>query len=143
MLLNMKKRVNKNDKFTVTEVGTLIEAMRREFKPILEDIPSIKTKLDSVFEQVGKNTEDTQLIKHILSNHGEEIKSIKHTLNEHGKILNEHGKILNEHGRILNEHGRILNEHSGLLNHILEELKSKVSRSEFELLEKKVASIAG
>ena len=125
----MKKRVNKNDKFTVTEVGTLIEAMRREFKPILEDIPSIKTKLDSVFEQVGKNTEDTQLIKHILSNHGEEIKSIKHTLNEHGKILNEHGKILNEH--------------SGLLNHILEELKSKVSRSEFELLEKKVASIAG
>ena len=139
----MKKRVNKNDKFTVTEVGTLIEAMRREFKPILEDIPSIKTKLDSVFEQVGKNTEDTQLIKHILSNHGEEIKSIKHTLNEHGKILNEHGKILNEHGRILNEHGRILNEHSGLLNHILEELKSKVSRSEFELLEKKVASIAG
>jgi len=102
--------------------------MRRELRPILEDIPSIKAKLDSVFEQVGKNSEDIHLIKF--------------TLNEHGKILNEHSKILNEHGRLLNEHSGILNEHSGLLNHILEELKSKVSRSEFELLEKKVASLA-
>ena len=110
----MKKQTKKNDKFTVTEVGTLIDAMRRDFKPILEDIPSIKAKLDSVFEQVGKNTEDIQLIKHILSSHTEEIKSIKGTLKEH----------------------------SGILSHILEELKSKVSRSEFELLEKKVSSLS-
>jgi len=96
----MTKRVKKDDKFSVTEVGTLIEAMHREFKPILEDIPSIKSKLDATFEQVGKNTEDIQLIKFTLK------------------------------------------EHSNLLNHILEELKSKADRRDFELLEKKVASLS-
>ena len=125
----MEKRTKKNGKFTVTEVGALIEAMRSDLKPILEDITGIKTKLDSVFEQVGKNTEDIQLIKHILSNHSEEIKSIKGTLKEHSGILEEHGGLLKEH--------------SGLLNHILEELKSKVDRKDFEILEKRVASITG
>jgi len=124
----MKKQAKKNGKFTVTEVGTLIEAMRRELRPILEDIPSIKAKLDSTFEQVGKNTEEIQLIKHILSKHTEDIQLIKQTLDKHSELLNEHSGLLNEH--------------SGLLNHILEELKSKVSRSEFELLEKKVASLS-
>ncbi len=124
----MKKQSKKNGKFTVTEVGALIEAMRRELRPILEDIPSIKAKLDSTFEQVGKNTEDIQLIKHILSKHTEGIQLIKQTLDEHSRILNEHSKLLNEH--------------SGLLNHILEKLESKVDRKDFEILEKKVASIS-
>jgi len=102
----MKKRPKKDDKFRSTEVGALLEAIKAEIKPILEDIPSIKNKLDGIFEQVGKNTEDIQLIKFTLKKHGE-----------------------------------LLNGHSELLNRILEELKSKVSRSEFELLEKKVASL--
>lgn len=83
----MKKRVKKDNKFSSTKVGVLIEAMKQEFKPILEDIPSIKAKLDSTYEQVGRNTE--------------------------------------------------------LLNRVLLELKSKVARKDFELLEKKVASLAG
>jgi len=36
-----------------------------------------------------------------------------------------------------------LKKHGELLNHILEELKSKVNRKDFELLEKRVASITG
>ncbi len=132
----MKKRVKKDNKFRATEVGALLEAIKAEIKPILEDIPSIKAKLDSTFEQVGKNTEtlalvgiqikslqekvsgnteETHLIKHILSNHSEEIKSIKDTLKEH----------------------------SGLLNRILEELKSKADRKDFEPPEKKVAPLTG
>ena len=82
--------------------------MRVEFKPYLELIPGIQEKLDATYEQVGKNTEDMQLIKFTLKKHGE-----------------------------------TLNEHSGILNRVLEELKSKVDRKDFELLEKKVASLTG
>lgn len=68
----MKKQ---NGKFTVTEVGTLIEAMRTEFKPILEDIPHIKSKLDATFEQVGKNTEEIQINRHLINRVLAELKS--------------------------------------------------------------------
>jgi len=128
MILFMEKCPKKVDKFTGTEVGTLIEAIRSEFKPYLEIIPGIQEKLNATFEQAGKNTEDMQLIKF--------------TLKKHGELLNEHTRILNEHGRTLNEHSGLLNKHSELLNRILEELKSKVGRKEFELLEKKAASLA-
>jgi len=99
-MLAVKKRVKKDDKFSSTEVGAPIESMRAEFKPFLELIPGIHEKLNSTFEQVGKNTEDIHLIKFTL------------------------------------------NKHSELLNRILEELKSKIDRKDFEFLEKKVASLA-
>ena len=54
---------SKKDKYTVTEVGTLIEALRSEFKPILEQIPGMKERLDNVYEQVGKNTEKLGLLE--------------------------------------------------------------------------------
>lgn len=92
-MLAMKKRAKKNDKFSSTQVGTLIEALKSEIKPVIEAIPGMQKKLDSIFEQVGKNTE----------------------------------KI---------EANRVL------ITRVLEELKSKVDRRDFEILEKKVASLA-
>ena len=90
----MKKRVKKDHKFRATEVGALIKAIRAEFKPVLEAIPGMQNKLDSIYEQVGKNTEKIE-------------------------------------------------ENRRLIKRVLEELKSKVDRKDFELLEKKVASLAG
>ena len=103
----MKKRSKKSNRFSLTEVGALIEAMRAEFKPILEDIPSIRSKLDSTYEQVGKNTEGIEHLRLLVTKNTEEIK-----------------------------------ENRRLINRILEELKPKVDRKDFELLEKKVASLA-
>jgi hypothetical protein len=51
----MKKRPRKNDKFTVTEVGTLIEAMRSEFMPYLELLPVISKQLDRLLELLLKS----------------------------------------------------------------------------------------
>lgn len=127
-ILPMKKRTKKNGKFSLTEVGVLIEAIRAEFRPYLEIIPGMQEKLNATFEQVGKNTEDIQLIKHILSNHSGEIKSIS------GEIKPISGEIKSIKGT--------LNEHTEILNRILEELKSKIDRKDFELLEKKVASLS-
>jgi len=56
MILHMKRQAKK-DKFSTSEVGALIENLRAEIKPILEDIPDIKKELDGIFEQVGKNSE--------------------------------------------------------------------------------------
>ena len=89
----MKKRVKKDNKFSSTEVGTLIESLRSEIRPVLEAIPGMQNKLDSIFEQAGKNTEKIE-------------------------------------------------ENRRLITRVLEELKSKVDRKDFELLEKKVASLA-
>ena len=101
MILFMKKRLKKDNKFRTTEVGVLIEAIRAEFKPVLEAIPGMQNKLDSIFEQVGKNTEKIE------------------------------------------ENRRLITRNEDLINRVLEELKSKVDRKDFELLEKKVASLTG
>lgn len=92
MLCCMKKPTKKDDKFSQTEVGVLIEALRSEIKPVLEAIPDMQNKLDSIFEQVGKNTDKLGILEIAVKR-------------------------------------------------ILEELKSKVNRSDFEILEKKVASL--
>lgn len=88
----MEKRIKKEDKFSSTEVGALIEALRSEIQPVLEAIPDMQNKLDSIFEQVGKNTEKLGILEIAVKR-------------------------------------------------ILEELKSKVNRSDFEILEKKVTSL--
>jgi len=123
----MKKGPKKADKFSVTEVGTLIESMRREFRPILEDIPSIKAKLDSTYEQVGKNTEGIEFLRLLVTKNTKEIR-----LNRDLITKNTEGIHLIKYS---------LNKHGELLNRILEELKSKVDRKDFELLEKKVATL--
>ena len=88
----MEKRAGKKDKFSVTEIGVLIDSLRSEIKPILEDIPEIKKKLAGVFEQVGRNPEKIEI-------------------------------------------NRLL------ITRVLEELKSKVDRKDFEILEKKVNAL--
>jgi len=70
----MEKQVKK-DKYTVTEVGTLIEALRSEFRPLLEQIPGIKNKLDSVYEQVGRNTEKIEENRFLINRVLEQLKT--------------------------------------------------------------------
>jgi len=110
----MKKQAKKNNKFSLTEVGVLIEAMRREFRPILEDIPSIRAKLDSTYEQVGKNTEGIELLRLLVTKNSEEIKRIRD----------------------------IVTKTAEEVELIRENLKSKIDRKDFETLEKKCASLA-
>ena len=106
MLIFVKKQMKKDDKFSSTEVGALIEALRSEIKPVLESIPDMQNKLDSIFEQVGKNTEKLGILETAAKAHTEKTE------------LNRQ-----------------------LITRVLEELKSKVDRGVFEILEKKVASL--
>jgi len=114
MILSMEKHPKKVDKFSLTEVGVLIEAMRAEFKPILEDIPSIKAKLDSTYEQVGKNTEGIELLRLLVTKNTKEIRLNRDLITKNSKGIEL----------------------------ILLELKSKVGRKDFEPLEKKAASLS-
>ena len=129
MIFSMKKRIRKEDKFRSTEIGALLEAIKAEIKPILEDIPSIKAKLDATFEQVGKNTETLSFV-------GMQVKSLQGQVNSLQEKVGENTKEI----RLNRE---LISKNTGLINRVLEELKSKVDRRDFELLEKKVASISG
>lgn len=110
----MKKRLKKDNKFSLTEVGALIKSMRTEFRPILEDIPSIKAKLDSTYEQVGKNTEGIELLRLLVTKNTKEIRLNRDLITKNSKGIEL----------------------------ILEGLKSKVDCKDFGLLEKKVASLS-
>ena len=105
-MLIMEKRVKKENKFRATEVGALIEALRSEIKPVLEAIPDIQKKSDSIFEQVCINTENFTVLKTAVKNNDAKI-----------------------------EINRVL------IIRVLEELRSKVDRKDFDILEKKVASL--
>jgi len=78
----MKKYTGKNkergkDKYTVTEVGTLIEHFECQFKVFGEGQNAIREKLDATYEQVGKNTEEIVLLKVAVQKNTEEIGSLK------------------------------------------------------------------
>jgi len=76
MILTMKKQTRKNEKFSPTEVGALIEALRSEIKPALEAIPDMQDKLDNIFEQVGVNTQELGIIKTAVKINTEKINQI-------------------------------------------------------------------
>ena len=105
----------------------LFKNLRAEIKPILEDIPGIKKTLDGVFEQVGKNTEILGILETAVGKNGKKLASLE--------ILA--GK--NAEGIRANAEGIELNQQ--LITRVLEELKSKVDRKDFETLEKKVTSL--
>ena len=62
----MRKRASKatgKDEYTVTEVGTLIDQFRGEFKVFGENLTSVKEDVGTIKEQVAKNSEDAALLK--------------------------------------------------------------------------------
>lgn len=65
----MKKE--RQDKFSSAEVGALIESLRSEIKPVLEAIPDMQSKLDGIFEQIGKNTEQLAVLETVVKSHTE------------------------------------------------------------------------
>ncbi|MEW6610378.1 MAG: hypothetical protein AB1352_01980 [Patescibacteria group bacterium] len=112
----------------------LLEEIRSQFKAFGENLELVKEKGDATFEMVGQLTEDMRIVK-------DELKLHSQILNEHTTILNEHSAILNEHSAILNEHTTILNEHSDELRLIRYELKEKIGRDEFKMLEDRVVRL--
>jgi len=53
----MKKRAEKNDKFSSTEVGTLIEQLRSEFKVFGEGLKDLREKFDTLAGMVANHEE--------------------------------------------------------------------------------------
>ena len=62
-MLNVMKNHPKEDKFTVTEVGTLIEELRSEFRIFGEDLISVKNDVGSLKEMVAENTEKIAVLE--------------------------------------------------------------------------------
>ena len=88
----MVKKKKKNNTYTSTQVGVILEDIKSDFKVFGEALAGVKEKGDATFEAVGKLQEDMVIVK-----------------DELGLIRNE--------------------------------LKAKVSRDEFNLLEKRVINL--
>ncbi|MBU4457405.1 MAG: hypothetical protein KJ902_01545 [Candidatus Omnitrophica bacterium] len=111
----MKKRAKKDDKFRSTEVGALIEDLRGQFKVFGEGLNDLREKVDTVTGMVGQEAEKSTMSRM-------DIMVLKNTVTQiNGKLAG------------IEKDMRLIRDN----------LKSKVDRREFELLEKKVASITG
>ncbi|MBI2514768.1 hypothetical protein HYV91_01075 [Candidatus Wolfebacteria bacterium] len=129
----IKKRTKNKKESTASE---------RHFGVILEDIDS---KLDLVVE--GHAALDTKFTK--------KFDEVNEKLDEHTEILNEHTRILGEHTRILGEHGGKIDSITEMvvkntedievmkmdLHIIKNDLKEKIGRDEFSVLERRVATL--
>lgn len=108
----MKKQAKK-DKFSSSEVGALIDQLRGEFKVFGEGLNDLREKLDAVTGMVAENSEKVTLSRI-----------------EIGVLKNELFKVNGKLARI--------EESIHLINN---NFKSRVDRKDFEILEKKVASL--
>ena len=111
MISAMKKQTKKNGNFTVTEVGALIEALRSEIRPALEVIPDMQKKLNSIFEQVGTNTEKLVVLEIAVK------KNIEQTVTNTEKLV-----VLEI----------AVKKNTDLTNMVLEGLKSKADSIDLE-----------
>ena len=63
----MKKRTEKTDLFTASQVGTLIEELRSDFHTLADNQTSMDEKFsgkfDLLFEEFGRQKEDIHVIK--------------------------------------------------------------------------------
>lgn len=58
-----KPKSKSKDKFSATEVGTLVEQFRSEFKVFGEDLTTLKDDVKATKEMVGKNFERITLLE--------------------------------------------------------------------------------
>jgi len=118
----MKKAVSKTkergkDQYTVTEVGTLIEEFRGEFRVFGEKLQANTEKTDATYEQVGRVTEEIAILKVAVQNNTKEITSLKVT------VQNITTKI------------------DKLVESIEKLIKTKVDREEYQILEKRISTL--
>jgi hypothetical protein len=113
MMPLMKKRVKKDDKFSPTEVGALIEDLRGQFKAFGEGLKDLREKFDTLDSKLETLTGivNHEAKKSDLSRI--DIANLKNAVNR------------------IEEQIRLIRD----------TLVSKADRKDFEILEKKVASL--
>jgi len=110
----MKKHPKKDDKFRPTEVGALIEDLRDQFKVFGEGLNDLREKVDTVTGMVGQEAEKSTMSRI-------DIMVLKNTVTQiNGKLAG------------IEKDMRLIRDN----------LAFKADRKDFEILEKKVASLA-
>ncbi len=124
----MKKLAKKDDKFSPTEVGALIEDLRSQFKVFGEGLSDLREKVDTLAGKVdtlaGKVDTLTGIVNH-------EAKKSDLSRIDIANLKMDVANLKTTVSRI-EEDIRIIKDN----------LVSKADRKDFEILEKKVASLA-
>jgi len=113
MLLSMKKRPKKVDKFTVTEVGALIEDLRGQFKIFGEGLNGLREKVDTLTGIVNHEAKKSDLSRMDIASLKTDVATLKTDI-----------ASLKIDVRLIRD-----------------TLVSKIDRKDFEILEKKVVSL--
>ena len=82
----MKKKP-KDTTMTAREVGVLVKDLLNQFRIFSEVLNAVRLKLDSIFDQVGKLTEDVFVIKADIGIMKADIAEIKSLLKGHEKRI--------------------------------------------------------
>ena len=147
-----KSKIRGQDKYTVTEVGTLIEHFESQFKVFGESQQAVIKKLDATYEQVGKNTEDiTILIAAVRKNsediasltiavrkNSEDIASLTIAVRKNSEDIKKNSEDIVSLKSVVQDMGLNIEK---LVKSIDELIKTKVDHQEFQALEKRVEVI--
>ena len=63
--------------FTATEVMAILERMEKQFRVFGEAQEMLKDRVNAMFDMVGKNTEDIDLLKSLARTNTDDIKVMK------------------------------------------------------------------
>jgi len=137
------KKTRGKDGYTVTEVGTLIDGFRSEFKVFGENQKNIIKKLDATYEQVGINTERLSIVEVVVKKNSKKIGNLETAVKENtAKIGDLETAVTKLDDRITNLEVAvkdIISKIDALTKSIDNLAKTKVDREEMFTLEKRIS----
>lgn len=71
------------------EFAVILEKIHTDMKMIIEDLGSVKKKVEAIFDEQGRQREDISIIKAELKFIKNDIAEIKVTLKDHAKRLSQ------------------------------------------------------
>jgi len=159
----MKKQAKKNNKFTVIEVGALIEDFRSQFKAFGEGLNNLKEKIDALTGIVNHEAKKSDLSRMDIASLKTDVASLKTDVaslktdvaslktdvaslkTDVASLKTDVANLKTDVANLKNTAAQINSRLTGIekdVHLISDNLGSKVEHKEFELLEKKVASLS-
>ena len=139
------KKNRGKDAYTVTEVGTLVDEFRKEFRVFGERQEGIIKKLDATYEQTGRNTEQITLLEIAVKEITSKIAALAEKVDKNTSAIAALAEKVDKNAAAIAELAEKVDKNTkaieALTRSIDKLVQTKADREEILTLEKRVSAL--